>query len=313
MRRVLQSIPTLLIIMIATFALVHLAPGGPFAYLVLNPHINRSEVLRLEAAYGLNLPLPIQFIHWFWAMVHLNFGISFQGGQQVATLIGAALPNTLLLVGISLCIILLISFPIGILAAVKQYSVADYTATILSFGGISIPDFWLGLMLMIVFSISLNWLPAGGMLTIGAPFSIWDRIRYLILPVTTYVLVNQAYFSRYIRSSMLEVVRQDYIRTARSKGVRERVVIYKHALRNAMIPVATIFGLTILPSLVGGAVILETVFAWPGMGRLYYQSAVSRDYPTILAITLIAAFAVILGNLLADLSYGLLDPRVQYD
>jgi peptide/nickel transport system permease protein len=233
--------------------------------------------------------------------------------------IGDRLPNTIYLVGITLIVVFLIAIPIGILSAVKQYSPFDIGVTTFSFMGQSIPEFWLGLLLILVFYVWLEnpftgepLLPPGGMSTLGEEFSIWDRAKHLILPVTMGLVGWVAWYSRFLRSSMLDVIHQDYIRAARAKGLHERTIRYQHALKNAAIPLITMFALDI-PFIFAGTIYVELLFSWPGMGRLYYQAATGRDYPVLMAVLIIGAAIVFISNLLADLGYAYLDPRVRYD
>jgi peptide/nickel transport system permease protein len=248
-----------------------------------------------------------------------DFGFSFRTRQPVLIEIGQRLPNTIYLMVITMLLALLIAIPIGILSAVRQYSAFDITATTFSFAGQAIPEFWLGLLLILVFYAWMKnpftggpLLPAGGMTSLDTSgFSLGDRIVHLILPVATGALGWIAWYSRFLRSSMLDVIHQDYLRTARAKGLPERVVIYKHALRNAIIPLVTLLALD-LPYIFTGAVFVEMLFSWPGMGRLYYQAALQRDYPLLMAVLIISAAFIILSNLLADILYAYLDPRVRY-
>jgi peptide/nickel transport system permease protein len=248
-----------------------------------------------------------------------DFGFSYRTRQPVLDEIGQRFPNTIYLMSITMLLALLIAIPIGILSAVRQYSVFDFFATTFSFAGQAIPEFWLGLLLIIIFYVWLKnpftgepLLPAGGMSTLESGFSLSDRISHLILPVLTGALGWVAWYSRFIRSSMLEILPLDYLRTARAKGASEKRVVYLHALRNALIPIVTLVALD-LPYIFTGAVLIETIFSWPGMGRLYYQSAVERDYPLLMAALIIGAAFIILSNLLADVLYAMLDPRVRYE
>jgi peptide/nickel transport system permease protein len=247
-----------------------------------------------------------------------DFGFSYKTREPVLDLIADRLPNTLYLMSFTLLAVAVVSIPIGILSAVRQYSAFDITATTLSFMGQAIPEFWLGLLLILLFYATLNnpftgkaLLPAGGMYTLGADFSILDRLKHLILPVTMGLVGWVAWYSRFLRSSMLEVISQDFIRTARAKGQIERKVLYNHALKNALIPLVTMFALD-FPYIFTGSLYVELLFSWPGMGRLFYNAATSRDYPILLAILIIGAGIVILSNLLADIAYAYLDPRVRY-
>jgi peptide/nickel transport system permease protein len=340
-RRLLQAIPMLLLISIALFGLIHLAPGGPMSTYSRTNRVpaERREAVRREL--GLDKPLPVQYVVWLvgndWMRIDTDgdgvaegygtrrgvlrgdFGFSFKNREPVLDQIMDRLPNTLYLMGVTLLVVAIVAIPIGILSAIKQYSAFDITVTGLSFMGQAIPDFWLGLILILVFYVGLDnpftgesLLPGGGMSTIGAGFSIIDRIRHLILPVSVGVVGWVAWWSRFLRSSMLEVINQDYIRTARAKGQVERKVLYKHALKNALIPLITMIAID-FPYLFTGAVVIEEIFSWPGMGRLYYNSATSRDYPLLMGILIIGSAVIILSNLVADILYALLDPRVRYD
>jgi peptide/nickel transport system permease protein len=248
-----------------------------------------------------------------------DFGFSFRTRRPVLNEITDRLPNTIYLMGITFAVVLILAVPIGIISAVKQYSLFDIAVTTFSFAGQAIPEFWFGLILILVFYAWLDnpfsgepLLPAGGMYTLEASFSIWDRVKHLILPVTAGALGWIAWYSRFLRSSMLDVIHEGYIRTARAKGLHERVVLARHALKNALIPLVTMLALD-LPYLFAGAVFIEMIFSWPGMGRLYYQAALQRDYPMLMAVLIISAGIMIFSNLLADITYGLLDPRIRYD
>jgi peptide/nickel transport system permease protein len=217
---------------------------------------------------------------------------------------------TLLLGGVALIVAIALSIPLGMISAIKRYSAWDYLATFIAFFGVSVPVFWLGLMLIIVFSVTLNALPSSGMLTIGAPFSVGDRLSHLIMPAAVLATLPLAQLTRYARSGTLEVIRQDYVRTARAKGLPQRIVLSRHVLRNALIPFVTVVAV-LIPRVIGGAAITEAVFAWPGMGRLAIEAAFTRDYPLVMGITVVIAVFVVICNLLADLTYGLLDPRIR--
>jgi len=316
-RRLLLIIPLLIGISIITFAIVHLTPGTPEDMLLTgNARIDAEAKARFRSLYGLDKPLHQQYFNWLRRMFLLNFGNSFKDGRKVITKILERLPATLLLNILSLIVIFLVALPIGILSAVKQNSLFDKGMTVFVFLGFSIPTFWLALLLMFLFGVKLDWLPISGMVSVDFDtFSlgekILDIIRHLILPVFVSAFGGLAYLSRYARASMLEVIRQDYIRTARAKGLPEHQVIFKHALRNALIPVITLLGLS-LPALIGGGFIFETIFAWPGMGRLGYEAIMSRDYPVIMGVGIMVAFLTLLGNLLADITYAYVDPRIRY-
>src|SRR5581483_644949 len=311
-----QFLISLLGITILTFGIIHLAPGDPTdLQTTLNPRVSAQAKENLRKLYGLDRPLHIQYFDWLRRFLTLDLGRSFVDGEAVSEKILGRLPVTVTINLLSLLVILIVSFPIGILSATKQYSWFDKAATLLVYIGFSIPSFWLALLFMLLFGVSLGWLPLSGYqsLTVGglSPFGrLLDWARHLVLPVLTASVVSLAFYSRYLRSEMLEVIRQDYIRTARAKGLSERQVILKHALRNAMISVVTILGLE-LPALIGGSVIIETIFAIPGMGQLSFQAVLARDYPVIMGLTMFGAVLTLTGNLLADLAYAWINPRVR--
>lgn len=281
-----------------------------------NPDFTAEDLARLEAKYGLNDPVPVRYLKWLGNTLQGDFGNSFISKRPALEEIGDRLPNTMLLMGIMLIVTLLIAIPLGIISAIRQYTWFDHITTTLAFAGQSLPVFWFGLLLIIVFSVTLKGadgkplLPGSGMYTLGAPFSLTDRIEHLILPVTMLAFVSAAGYMRYLRSSMLDVINEDYVRTARAKGARERVVIFKHAMRNALIPLVTLIGLD-LPSLFGGALFTETIFAWPGIGRLYFTAALKTDYPVVMAVLIIYSALIILSSLLVDVIYAILDPRIR--
>jgi peptide/nickel transport system permease protein len=259
---------------------------------------------------GVDQPVYIQYFNWITAMLTGDFGVSFSTSRQVGSMIVERLPATLELMAVSFLFAALIAIPMGIYSALNQYSPFDLFATATSFLGIAMPVFWFGLILQLVFSVKLGWLPVAGTETVGDT-SLWDHILHLILPSLVLSLHYIAGWSRYMRSSMLGVIRSDYIRTAHAKGLRERIVIFRHAVKNALIPVITIMALN-LAALFSGAVITETIFAWPGIGRLFIQSMYARDYPVLMGILMMGSFMVVFFNLLADLVYGWLDPRISY-
>ncbi len=310
-RRLIQAIPLLIGITIVSFLIIHLAPGDP-ALTMIDPKASVAEMERVRTMLGLDKPLHIQYWRWFSGILQGDFGRSFTDGRPVLTKIVERIPATLELTVLALLVSMVIAIPIGVISATRQYSLFDYTATVGAFLGVAIPNFWFGMLCILVFSVYLGWLPSYGRMSLFGPPTLLDRIEHLILPVMVLGLSQTAGLTRYVRSSMLEVIRQDYIRTARSKGLSERVVIYRHALKNALIPVVTILGLS-LPGLLGGALITEQVFAWPGMGLLSYKAIFRRDYPVVMGVNLMAAFLVVVGNFLADISYALIDPRVRYD
>jgi peptide/nickel transport system permease protein len=311
-RRLVQAIPLLFGISIICFFAMRMMPGGPMAGYLMNPRVTPADVARLEEAWGLNQPLMTQYVKWLSSMLVGDWGWSYRTGLPVLEMIMQRLPQTLQLMVTSYVLAAIVAIPIGILSAVYRYSIFDYFGTVFAFMGVAIPSFWFAVMMQLVFSVRLGWLPSAGMATIGLDYSLVDRLRHMIMPVFVLALVNMASWSRYMRSSMLEVIGQDYIRTAMAKGLSRRAVIYQHALKNALIPVATIMGLD-LPVFFGGAALTETIFAWPGMGQLFVDSVFSRDYPILMGVLMLTAVLVVLGNLLADLTYGLLDPRIQYD
>lgn len=310
-RRILQALPVLFGITLISFTIIHLAPGDPAA-LLIDPEASTEDVLRIRAALGLDQPIYVQYVKWLGNLLRGDLGRSFLDGQPVLQKILEVLPNTIQLTLTAFVLSLTLGIIIGVISATRRYSVVDHVSTVFAFFGISMPNFWFGLMLILIFSLQLRWLPSHGMHTLGVKPNFLDTASHMVLPVMVLGLEGLASISRYMRSSLLEVIRQDYIRTARAKGLAERVVIYKHAIKNALLPVITILGLS-LPGLVGGAFIIETLFAWPGMGRLGVQSVFTRDYPTIMGINLMASTLTVLFNLLADLAYALADPRIKYN
>jgi len=310
LRRLMLAIPMLAAVSFVSFVIMQSVPGGPLAIYRNNPNVRAADLERLEKQLGLDQPMPVQYAIWLRNFVTGNWGQSLASSLPVTQMISERLGNTFYLMGAAFVLTLLIAIPIGVLSAIKQYSLFDHLATFFSFVGFSVPIFWLGLVAIIVFAIWLDWLPAGGMRTINAPFSLSDRLRYLILPASLVAFHSAAQYSRYIRAAMLEIIQQDYITTARSKGLSERTIILGHALRNALIPLITVVALD-LPTLFSGALLVETVFAWPGMGRLFWNSALRFDYPVLMGIIIVTALLVIVFNLLADTLYAVADPRVR--
>ena len=311
-RRLIQAIPLLLGITVVAFAILKTTPGGPLAAYEANPSVTPADLARLEHALGLDQPIPIQYASWLGHFLTGDWGYSLATSQPVLRMIGERLPNTLWLMTTVYVVTLLIALPIGVLTAVKQYSWFDHVVTGATFAAFSMPTFWLGLLLIILFGLTFRMLPLGGMLAPGAPFTVGDLARHLVLPVATLSLVGVGTYVRFLRASMLETTGQDYMRTARSKGLAERQVISRHALKNAAIPFVTVAALD-LPELFGGALVTEQIFGWPGMGRLFYDSVTRYDYPVLMGILAISATFVVLANLLADVLYGYLDPRIRYD
>lgn len=308
LRRSAESIALILVITVFTFVLIKSAPGGPS--ILLDPNMTPEDTERLREVYGLNRPAYEQYFRWLWQIMQGNFGFSLGVGRPVSELIGSALPATLILSGSALALALVVAIPLGIMAAVRRNSWLDQILTLVSFFGLSLPVFWYGLLLIIAFAVQLPWLPAGGMYTPGYE-TFGDLVLHLILPTLALSTSIMAELVRYTRSAMLGVLRQDYVRTARSKGVAEWAVIYRHAFRTALIPIVTLLGM-LIPRLVGGAAVTESVFSWPGLGRLAVSAAFNQDFPTIMGITLIISVVVVLSSLVVDLLYARLDPRVSY-
>jgi peptide/nickel transport system permease protein len=317
-RRVVLAIPLLLGITFVSFMIIHLAPGDPTEVITGDLRADATGHTRkiLQETYGLDKPLHVQYWNWVSRLARLDFGRSFApDGRPVLAKIGERLPVTLLLNVVEMLVIVALAVPIGVRSATRQYSVFDKVTTIFVFVGFATPDFWLALLLMILFGVQLGWLPISGLRSLNWEYlSFWgqqtDFLAHLVLPVLVATFGGLAGFSRYMRQSMLEVVRQDYIQSARAKGLAERVVIGKHALRNALLPIVTILGLS-LPGLIGGSVIVESIFAIPGMGQLMVQAVFMRDYPVIMGNLVIVATLTLLANLVADIAYGLIDPRIR--
>jgi len=316
-RRLLISVPLLLGILCLSFLMLKLAPGEP-GVIQQDLQARASGVQRetLRQLYGLDKPIYVQFGRWLWRVVRLDFGRSYMpDGRLVMDKIRERIPITLGLNVLELIIIFSVAVPLGILSATRQYSAFDKSMTLFVFVGFATPDFWLALLVMLLFGVQLGWLPMSGLRSLNyeyLPFwgQVWDILSHLILPVLVASFGGLAFLSRLMRGSLLEVIRQDYMRTARAKGLPERAVIYKHGVRNAVIPVVTLLGM-MLPGLLGGSVFIETVFAIPGMGQLFVQSAFSRDEPVLMALIVIGASLSLVGNILADISYGLVDPRIR--
>jgi peptide/nickel transport system permease protein len=309
-RRVLQAIPLLLVISMALFGLLQLIPGGP-AQVAFSPRMSAQARHDMVVNLGLDQPVPVQYVKWLWGTLHLDLGSTFTNGQPVSAVIGDRLMNTVQLLGLAFLVALLCAIPLGIIASVKQYSIVDYLLTVLSYIGISMPVFWFAEMLILIFAVQHNWFPTSGMMAEGGASGFGDRLHHLILPVAVLSLAFVASWSRYLRSSMLDVLHQDYLRTAKAKGVGRLTIIMRHAFRNALIPLVTVVALDI-GTIFGGAVITETIFAWPGLGRLFYDSLSSRDYPVLMAMMELSAVTIVICNILADIIYGLLDPRIRY-
>jgi len=309
-RRVLQAIPLLIGVSVIGFGLMHLAPGGPLAVYTLNPTITAQDIERIKIIFGLDQPVHVQYLKWATGMFTGNWGYTFFGGRPVLWVIAERLPATMLLMGSALSIAILLGITVGMIGAARRYSVWDYLATSGALVAISFPTFWFGLMAIFVFAVDLRWLPSGGMYELGEEGNVVDLLRHLILPTLVLALVITATYSRYARSSFLEVLHQDYMRTARAKGLRPRERLFRHAFPNAVKPLIALLG-TDLPVLFSGALVTESIFGWPGMGRLFVDALTMKEYPILMGMIMFTAFFVILGNLLADIAIALLDPRVR--
>jgi len=315
-KRLLLMAPLLFGITLITFTVIHLTPGSPVE-VQTEMSLKASAQARenLKKLYGLDKPLHIQYFDWLKRFVKLDFGKSMIDGRKVTDKIWETIPITLIIDLLSLIIIFIIAIPLGVYSATRQYSLFDKLSTVGVFIGFSMPDFWLALLLLILFGVHLGWLPISGIQSIdvsemSSMQRFFDWIKHLILPVGITAFGGLASLSRYSRSSMLEVIRQDYVKTAYAKGLKEHEVVFKHALRNALLPIVTILGLSI-PGLIGGSVIFEMIFSIPGMGRLFFSSIIARDYPTIMGILTMVAVLTLIGNLIADISYALVDPRIR--
>ncbi|OQY18465.1 MAG: diguanylate cyclase [Desulfobacteraceae bacterium 4572_35.1] len=316
-KRLLMMIPLLLGITLISFVVIHLAPGEPTDLQTeLNPDAGVELKTRLRAQYGLDKPLAVQYGLWVKRLVKLDFGTSFsQDHRPVWDKIIERLPITVLINVLSVTLIMVVAIPIGILSATRRNSSFDRWTTVLVFIGFATPSFWLALLLMDYLGVYLGWFPVSGIKSLGFDYlttgqQVWDVVHHLLLPVMVSAFGGLAGFSRYMRSNMLEVIQQDYILTARAKGLSEWAVIGRHALRNALLPIITILGLSV-PGLIGGSVIFESIFAIPGMGKLFYDGVMMRDYPLIMGILVIGAVLTLVGNLLADLGYAVADPRIR--
>lgn len=311
-KRLLQAIPLLIGVSIIGFAMMHLAPGGPLAVYTLNPTITAQDIERIKHVFGLDQPIHIQYVKWAYGIFTGNWGFTFFGGRPVLDVILERFPATLLLMGSGMSLAIIIGMLIGILGAVRRYSIFDYLATTGAMVALSFPTFWFGLMTIFIFSLKLGWLPSGGMFTLGGEENILDLLRHLILPTVVLALVLVAQWSRYSRSSFLEVIHQDYIRTAKSKGLSGRRILFRHAFPNAVAPLIALAGIQ-LPWLFSGALVTETIFGWPGMGRLFVDALTMKEYPVLMGMIMITAIFVIIGNLLADVINALIDPRIRLE
>jgi peptide/nickel transport system permease protein len=316
LRRLLGLIPLLFGITVLCFAVIHLTPGDPTLLgTELNPKVSLEARKRMIEFYGLNDPIPVQYGRWLGRVATMDFGRSVTDNRRVIEKIAERIPITLAINVLSLALILVVALPIGIVAAAKPHGGFDQATTLLVFVGFSTPTFWLALLLMRWLGVQWQWLPVSGVRSLGFEQWPWwqqqlDAGRHLLLPVAVSAFGGLAGIARYMRGSMLEVLQQDYIRTARAKGLPERLVLFRHALRNALLPIITILGLSV-PGLLGGSVIFETIFSIPGLGRLYYDSVMSRDLMTVMGLLTISAVLTLLGNLLADIAYAYADPRIR--
>ena len=311
-RRIAIGIPILLAISVLIFGLLRLTPGDPIdAYIPPDFPVSPETREAMRRQLGLDKPLPLQYAYWLKEAVQGNLGVRMKTNEPVDEAIARRFGPTLLLMGTSMLIGIVVGVSLGVLAAVRQYSWLDNLLTVFAFLGISVPVYLAGLLGLYLFALRVDWFPAGGFSTPGQPFSLWDRLHHLILPAAIISVNYIASTMRYTRSAMLEVLGQDYVRTARAKGLGERMVVGFHALRNALLPVVTIIG-TYVPNLLGGAVFIESIFGWPGMGRLFIEGIESRDYPLIMGLTLILAVVILVANLLTDIAYAVIDPRIRY-
>lgn len=314
-RRLLIIIPVLIGISVIVFTLINIMPGDPYAQMI-NPKLTAEDRTNMLESIGYFDSLPVKYVKWVGRAVKGDLGYSIRYKEPVIDVIGRRVKNTLFLSVTSLILSTIIAIPLGVISSTKQYSIFDYIVTIVAFIGISIPAFFFALLLIKYLAFDLNLFPIAGMQSIGKGYTgmkqFIDLLHHMALPVIVLSLISVASLMRYTRSAMLEVIKQDYIRTARAKGLSEKVVIYKHALRNALIPVVTILSLS-LGFLLSGAILTETIFVWPGMGTLMYQAILNRDYPLVMGCNIIFAISVLLANLFADLMYAVVDPRIRYD
>jgi peptide/nickel transport system permease protein len=315
-RRFFASIVVVLGVTLITLLLMDRTRGTYVPGIDLNPALRPEDIARLRTNLGLDQPFYMWYVTWIWNVFHGDFGRSMIDGSPVMSHILDRLPNTLELTGTAIVIGILVSIPLGVIGALRRGSKADHALTVVSVAGFAVPQFWMGLLLILIFSVTfqqygLPWLPSSGATSPLNGGDLWDRVVHLIMPATVLAFFYLSVWSRFTRSSMLEVLSQDYIRTARAKGMSERRVVYLHGLRNALIPLITLVGLE-LPGLVSGGLVVEVVFGWPGIGRLAFERALQYDYSTVMGVTFFATLLVVAGNLLADVLYAILDPRIRY-
>ena len=307
LRRIGQALVVLLIVSAVIFALLHFLPGGP-ARAILGPRATPQKIAEFNHENGYDLALPLQYTRWLGKAVHGDLGFSYKRNSPVSTLLKATVPRTLLLVGLGTLIAVLIAIPVGIIQATRRNRVVDHALTTVTFTLYSMPSFWLGLILIEIFAIKLGWLPPDA--PTGSPLEMLQNPAGLVLPIATLSLVTIASFSRYVRASTVEQLEQDYVRTARAKGLRSGAIVRRHVLRNALSPVVTLLGLS-LPWILGGSLVVEAVFNFPGTGFLFWNAAQAQDYPVLLGVVLVVSVGTVIGSLLADLGYAFLDPRVR--
>lgn len=313
LRRLVFSIPLLVGVTIIVFVLANLMPGDALlAMMADDTALSKDTLEQQRDRLGLNDPLPVQYLRWLGNLVQGNLGHSLVTHESVSKAIGDRILPTLKLMGAALAFGVVVGVTLGVISALKQYSILDYVLTVFGFAGLSIPVFFLGMLFVYVFALKLRWLPSSGMRTAGEPASLVDNLEHLVLPALAIGLLRVVTFMRYTRNSMLEVLRSDYLITARAKGLRPRTVILVHAFRNALIPIVTVIGLS-LPTLLVGAVYIETIFQWPGMGMLFIRAVNQRDNPMLMGVVLVTSIAVLVSNLLVDITYAAVDPRIRYD
>ena len=312
-RRLLINIPVLIAVTIVIFGLINLAPGDPIDFFV-NEEVGifREDLDFLEERFGLNDPIHVRYLKWIRNAAMGDLGFRFKNGDDVAEVLAERLQRTLILMGSALSVAIVGGVLLGVFIGLRQYSFWDFTLTGLSFVGISMPAFIAGIFGLYIFSVQLGWFPSGGMRTIGVEPNFLDLLYHLVLPAGTLAILQFATFMRYTRFSVLEVKQADYVRTARAKGIKDSVVTWRHTVRNAILPVVTIVGLS-LPALVAGALFTETIYSWPGMGQLFVEAVVVRDYPMVMGIMLVIALVVLAANLITDFAYGLVDPRIRFE
>ena len=309
MGRLAQSVVLLILVTIIVFGLIHAAPGGPGAILADN-RLSAEDIARMQANLGLDQPLPVQYVRWGVGLLRGDFGISYADSRPVVDVVLQRVPNTLILAGTAFLLALLVAIPVGVLTGARAHSRLDNVVSAVTFVAMSLPVFWVGIVFIIVLSVTLHLLPSSGMYTINQPRSLVDLLKHLIMPAIVLSLPTMAVFTRFVRMSVLETMQHDYVRTARAKGLTSMIVMYRHVLRTALLPIITIIGLN-LPIVIAGAAVTESVFGWPGMGRLAVDSATTRDYPVVMAVTVLVAAMVIVINLCTDLLYVVIDPRVR--